>query len=97
MLNFCPPLFLLVSRADFPPALYPAGSAAQLAAQRASQRPPLRWSAAATWLGAAEAIWWTGHVGRIPKLQFENDESVDGMKCPIFSGTNPYLTIAAFV
>ena len=41
---------------------------------------------------------WTLDTAILMVTTWENDdEPVDGMKCPIFTGTNPYLIIVAFV
>ena len=41
---------------------------------------------------------WTLDTAILMVTTWENDdEPVDGMKCPVFTGTNPYLIIVAFV
>lgn len=41
---------------------------------------------------------WTLDTAILMVTTWENDdEPVDGMKCPIFTGTNSYLIIVAFV
>ena len=96
-MNFCPPLFLTaVSRADF---------------QRCTRQAPLH-SLQLSGLhsvhlcGGLRRLRGLGQLRQYGGLDtaismvttWENDdEPVDGMKCPIFTGTNPYLMIVAFV